>query len=138
MSSPAVQTAVRALMTGGSWPGGVPYVETFSKYVDPDEIDRAFSTVRFQKPQTRNTELGTPWYFEEGEFEIQLFAEVGKSFAEINGAVDAVRPVVLGHLWPGSITIQAVEAPEVVSPGGGGLHVEATVEVRYTYEHGGA
>ena len=137
MSSPNVRSAMRALATSGTWPGTLPYRETFNQYVDPATIESAWSTVSYGKPDTQRIALGRHEYLERGEITVHAFAPRGASFAEIEGAADALRPVILGHVWPSSIGILAVGAMDVISPGGAGLHVHAQLDVEYTYQHGG-
>lgn len=137
MSSPAVRQATRDLFASPAWPGALPYRETFNTYVDPDTIQGQWSTVRYAVTEDRRVCVGTPIFEETGEIEVQVFAERGTDFAQIESAFDAIRPVILGHLWPNVITIHTVGAMEVPSPGGAGLHVEATIPIRYTYEHQG-
>lgn len=137
MSSPAVRTAMRALATSGTWPTALPYRETFNQYVDPATIEGAWSTLAFEITDTERIALGRHEYLERGEVTVWAFAPRGASFSEIEDAADALRPVILGHTWPSSIGVLAVGAMNVVSPGGAGLHVQASLAVEYTYQHGG-
>jgi hypothetical protein len=137
MSSPTVRQAARGCLESPAWPSSIPYVETFNRAPDPADVRDAFSTVYFSPTDTSRISLGMNEFEERGEIEVVVFASRGRAFADIEAAVYAIRPVILGHLWPSSITILSVDAGEVVSPGGDGLHVEARVAVPYVYYHTG-
>lgn len=137
MSSPTVRSAMRALATSPSWPAAIPYRETFNAYVDPDTIEGAWSTTEYEISETERIALGRHEYLERGTITVRVRAPRGASFSAIEAAADAVRPVILGHVWPSSIGIQSVGAMAVLSPGGTGLHVEAEMPVQYVYQHGG-
>jgi hypothetical protein len=137
MSSPAVQDAARALATGGTWPASIPFRETFNQWVDPATIDGSFSTLVFETESEERLSVGQHEYLERGTISVHIFAPRGSNYASLNAAFEAVRPVILGHLWPAHINILSAGSPEVISPGGEGMHVEAVSQVRYMYQHTG-
>ena len=137
MSSPAVRSAAQSLAESGSWPASIPFSDTFNQWVDPATIRGTWSTLEFDVESDEKVGIGQHEYLERGTITVHVYAERGKAFTELGAAFDALRPVILGHLWPASISIQSVSAPDVVSPGGKGLHVHAAVAARYLYQHQG-
>lgn len=137
MSSPAVRTAARALAESVSWPASIPFVETFNVLPDEAALKGTFSTLDFEVESDERLGIGVHEYLERGTIRIVVRSKAGQSFGDLEAAFDALRPVILGHVWPSHITITSVGAPIVAQPGGKGLHVEAEVNARYLYQHAG-
>jgi len=120
MSSPEVRAAARALVTGGSWPAGLPYRETVEQVPaegrpTPGALS-AWCTLGFEGDTDDPIGIGPDSLLrEEGRVVFRCFAEGGEGDTALGALVSAASTAIRSYAWGGvGIFPRSLSAPQPI------------------------
>ncbi|MBA60022.1 MAG: hypothetical protein CMQ40_12740 [Gammaproteobacteria bacterium] len=118
MSSAAVRTIARSLVTGASWPAGLPYQETVDQYpsggVPVPGTTTAWCALEFEGDTDDPMGIGGDSMLrEEGRITFRLFGEGMSGDSAILTLADSATAAIRAFDWQ-SIFIRSLTAPQPI------------------------